>query len=317
MAAKNKKSESLDHSKISVFCNECEEICLEEDKDKLSCNLCKKIYHQKCTNVKPTEMKVLLKSQSIVFNCDYCLRKKGNEHSDLQEIKEMLKANFKSTQEEMANLKKEILSKVDEAIEEKLQKQDETQQRLEHMMNEVKDVEVNIEKKIKVEVQMYLDNQQEKEEKKCNLIIHRLEETFLDRKQQLEKDKEDVLKIFEVTNPEMKAELQELFSETRGRITRLGRKQVPTSKPRPIKVTLSDESMKFDILSGCKNLRNSAFQHISIQSDKTKEEQKQNYALRQQLKERKDKGEDVCLYNNKIILISEHPNCMNLYLNQE
>ena len=253
-------------------------------------------------------MKVLQKNQYIVFICEYCLKKKGNEHSDLNEIKEMLKVNLKETKQSMANLKDEILGMVNEAIEEKLQKQDETQKRLENMMTEVKDAEVNIEKKIKAEVEMYLDKRHDKENRKCNLIIQRLQETYADEKQQQEKDKEDVLKILELTNPEMKAEFETMFTEKK-RIKRLGNKTKAdkSKKTRPIRVVLNDEEMKFDIFKGCKNLKSSDFERISIQNDLSLDEQEQNFKLRKEYKERKEAGEDICIFRNKIIPTSERP----------
>ena len=65
--------------------------------------------------------------------------------------------------------------------------------------------------------------------------------------------------------------------------------------------------MKRDIFRGCKNLKDSDLNHVSIQNDLTREEQEQNFKLRQELKERKQKGEKVCIFNNSIILESDHP----------
>ena len=65
--------------------------------------------------------------------------------------------------------------------------------------------------------------------------------------------------------------------------------------------------MKKDIFEGCKYLKNSIFEHVSVQNDLTIAEQKQNYKLRQELRERKSKGEEVCFYNNTIILKADHP----------
>ena len=92
------------------------------------------------------------------------MTRKGKDHSDIQEIKELLKENLKETKESMKKLETDILQKVDKAIEEKLCKQSETQEKLESMMNEVKGVEVNIETKIRKEVQIFMDKHQEKEQ---------------------------------------------------------------------------------------------------------------------------------------------------------
>ena len=65
--------------------------------------------------------------------------------------------------------------------------------------------------------------------------------------------------------------------------------------------------MKKDILKGCKNLRNSTYKYLSIQNDLSKEEKEKNYKMRQELRERKGKEEQVCIYQNEIINESDHP----------
>ena len=65
--------------------------------------------------------------------------------------------------------------------------------------------------------------------------------------------------------------------------------------------------MKKDIFKGCRKLKGSAFSHVSIQNDLTKEEQETNYKMRQELRQRKENGEKVCIYNNEIILEKDHP----------
>lgn len=288
-------------------CFECDEICQDKDKDNLNCNQCKSWFHLKCTSIKTSEWKILSKNPYIVYVCETCMTRKGKDHSDIQEIKELLKENLKETKESMKKLETDILQKVDKAIEEKLCKQSETQEKLESMMNEVKGVEVNIETKIRREVQIFMDKHQEKETRKCNLIIHRLKETCESDKEQKIQDKENILKIFELTNPEMKAEIQEHFKADK-KIIRLGTFDKNNTKPRSIKVILPDEEAKWDILKGCKNLKNSDFEHISVQADLTKEERDRNQALRQELKERIAAGESVCIYKNQIIPKSQRPN---------
>ena len=181
-----------------------------------------------------------------------------------------------------------------------------THQDLQAMIHKVRDSEVVMESKIKDEVKMYLEQQHEKDKRKNNLIIHRLEETQVDKKDQMQRDKTDVLKIFATTKPELISEIQESLLES-NKITRLGSKKQDSTKPRPIRVILNDEEMKWDILKGCKNLKDSIFSHISVQTDLTVEEQKANYKLRQELKKRKDEGEKVCIYRGEIIPEEEHP----------
>ena len=112
-------------------------------------------------------------------------------------------------------------------------------------------------------------------------------------------------KLLEVTNPELKAEIDDILNKKKS--FRLGRFYKAGNKPRPIKIELPDEEMKRDIFRGCKKLKDSDFNQVSIQSDLTRGKQEQNFKLRQELKERKQKRGKVCIFNNNIILESDHP----------
>jgi len=72
----------------------------------------------------------------------------------------------------MKNLESELFAKVDKTIDEKLkvlnEKNETTQAQLSNMIKEVKNTEINIESKIKTQVQMYMENKNEKEDKKSN-----------------------------------------------------------------------------------------------------------------------------------------------------
>ena len=65
--------------------------------------------------------------------------------------------------------------------------------------------------------------------------------------------------------------------------------------------------MKRDILKRCKNLKESAYKHISVQEDLTREEQEKQFKLRQELRKQKEEGQKVCIYRGEIIPIDQHP----------
>ena len=153
---KNSKKGKQVENKSEVLCNECSEICSEDDKSTINCDLCKKYYHKGCTSIKTTEWKILTANQNILYSCDNCLERKGNEATELREIKEMLQSNLRETKLFMTSMEEKIYRNVDKLIEEKLGNQSQTQDKLESMMKEVKETEANIEKKIQTEVKIYL-----------------------------------------------------------------------------------------------------------------------------------------------------------------
>ena len=180
-----------------------------------------------------------------------------------------------------------------------------TQANLVKMVNEVKQTEVKLEEKIKTELQVYMDKQQDKDLRKNNIVILRLDEQKEDKVEEcLEKDKAEVKKILHIISPELTAELNEIVEKKK--FLRLG-KTKKADKIRPIKIELKDEHMKTLIFEGCRNLKDSAYNHISIQNDLTKDEQTQQYKLRQEVRRRNNAGEQVCIYNNEIIQKKDHP----------
>ena len=312
----------------------------------IECDTCQKWYHRKCLDKTITRKdweSLTGDNHNITYKCLSCIHGRGEKINELKEIKEMIKTNTLL----MQNLERSINDKVNKAVDSKLTEvkssQDllqkkvednetknerrfltiekelktrqeiqtnvqtkETSKKLESMIKDFRENESSVEKKIKEEVRMYIDTQQEKDKRKNNLIIHRLKETQDNAKDQNERDKADVLKILATTNPELIAELQNSLLEEK-KIYRLRRKEKESTKIRPIRVILPEEDIKFDILKGCSNLRNSVFSHISVQHDYTKEEQKRNYNLRKELKERIEKGENVCLYRGEIINKEDRP----------
>jgi len=201
------------------------------------------------------------------------------------------------------SLENELKSKQDKITQDQTK---DSQQKLQSMISEIRDSESCMENKIKNEVKMYMDAQQEKDERKNNLIIHRLEETQEKKEDQAERDKTDVLKIIATTTPELVAELQTTLLEGNN-IKRLGFKKKDATKPRPIRIILPDIETKLEILQGCSNLKDSVFSHISIQRDLTIEEQKKNYLLREEVRKRNKDGEKVCLYRGEIISEEDRP----------
>ena len=81
---------------------------------------------------------------------------------------------------------------------------------------------------------------------------------------------------------------------------RIGRPR--DSAPRLIKVTFGNFQEKLSVLRNSRNLRNSTdFRNVYINNDLTSLQQIKDKELRKELKDRKESGEDVILYRNKIV----------------
>ena len=227
--------------------------------------------------------------------------KSMNTRSD--KIEEKLLNLDRKYEDRLNHLEKEIKEK--KAAQNKV-KELPTQSNLEQMVKEVKSTEVNLEKKIKDEVKCFLEDQQEKDVRKNNLIILRMKEYDITNKEEyIERDRAELKKLFDITTPELAAEMETILNQKKS--FRLGYKKTNETKPRPVKITLPDEQMKRMIFKGCKHLKDSAFSHVSLQNDLNKDEQEKAYQLRKQLRERKIAGEEVCIFRNEIILKADHP----------
>ena len=79
-----------------------------------------------------------------------------------------------------------------------------------------------------------------------------------------------------------------------GRNSKLGK--------RLIRVTFADENTRNEVLRNAKKLSSCAeLRHVYIHPDRTPTEQRQFSILRQELKDRRDAGEDVVIFNNKVL----------------
>ena len=301
----NKKEwELLSENKNIMF--KCQS-CIEEKGEKF--NEIRQIRNMIEKNMEENKKFMKNLEKELYKNFDKAVEKKFKEVTTKQNLfeKKMEEAEQKSVQKDKKY--EERLSKLEKQLNEKQNPQNPNQKeaeskKLETMMKEVKEAEVNIEKKIQAEVGIYLGNKEEKERKKQNLIIQRLTETEEKEEDQKKKDKEEVLKIIEITNPEMVSEIDNILKVEKN-IIRLGRKK--SDRPRPIRIILNDEEMKRDILKKCKNLRDSPYKHISVQDDLTREEQEKQYKLRQELRKRKEEGQKVRIYRGEIIPVDQHP----------
>ena len=85
-------------------------------------------------------------------------------------------------------------------------------------------------------------------------------------------------------------------------VVRLGKKR-DDDKPRPLLIRLGSEKEKWSILGRSKNLRNSSkYGNIYIARDMTKEERKDDFTLRQDLKKKKERGDNSwVIKNGKVI----------------
>ena len=101
------------------------------------------------------------------------------------------------------------------------------------------------------------DELREREERKNNLVIFNLKESTKDDiNEALSEDLEQLKIVLNITNPEMTNNITKELNTSN--ITRLGRKpqnKDNQTKPRPLKVSLPNESAKFKIIRNSYKLK--------------------------------------------------------------
>ena len=143
---------------------------------------------------------------------------------------------------------------------------------------------------IKVRVEECMRNRVEeerlKEYKKNNVIIFNLKESLKSEAEEREQDDSEVaFKIFEEEMKVTSFYLQRSF--------RIGKKSEDNNKPRPLLVELGSEKEKWAVIGKTANLRNSTkFGVIYVNRDMTKDEQELEKQLREELKGKREQGEE-------------------------
>lgn len=124
----------------------------------------------------------------------------------------------------------------------------------------------------------------EREMRKSNIVLYNLPEpegeTAEERKTE---DAEEVRNIFKVINNKVNAETEVKF------MYRIGEKEKnDEAKPRPLLIGFKKPASAENILTNCKNLKNSDFDSISVVPDLTQRQRKEEQQMREEVKKKND-----------------------------
>ena len=268
-------------------CNKCKQP-FENSYKALQCDKCALWLHQECTELNEDQYKFLTKktlSSAIKWFCPVC-----EEKVDSDQVNQNQNVN-NSSFDKLANLVLKV-----------------TEQNAEILQNMKRDMMV--EEKLKVNFKEILDSRKDIEDREKCLIYYNVPEEDEDEEDDEGEDKRLVTQIsnFVYTDPgrEPPFDQGDLYFE------RLGRKRTPDTenpspKPRPIKVFMKDVASRDKILRNAKKLKGSTLSYVGISADKSKEERERDYAIRKELRTRREAGEDVILYRGEVYLRSEKP----------
>ena len=160
-----------------------------------------------------------------------------------------------------------------------------------------------MEKIIEEKVKNYLDEKKGKDERQCNLIFHNVPESKSgDTDVRKEEDQTQVHRILQHLDVQISPSDIE-------QAVRLGKKTDGQERPRLLKIKLSRVEPKKQTLSRAKKLKdskNECYNSVFISPDLTFQEREENRRLRNDLKARRDNGEEnIIIRNGKIVKVSQ------------
>ena len=265
----------------------------EEYHKALQYYLCEKWFHNECVGIADKAYHAINKLENnIQWVCLSCEKEKDNlkienlslkkNIAELKNDNKILNNACKEVKKNLDNLKIDIKNDVLKEIREEINLHRNAEQNTGRSNDNALNLREEIVKAIKEE--------EERKERKCNLVIYNLEES----KKQSGKDRdlEDLEKIKDVFKNNMKVENFQIVKSFR-----MGRKvnsdSVEGARSRPILIKLSDEAEKWNLLKNAKELRDAEGwkRKIGISLDLCKEDREKDKKLRAELKQKRDSGE--------------------------
>ena len=258
-------------------CKICESEVTEQDKG-ISCDVCEYWLHSKCAKISDSNYKIY-KKESLQWVCPTCMKAKKDVNGLYQSMIEMIKSseedreNDKEEREMMMTMMKKMslqISGLEKIIDDKINEK-------------IKLTENEILTKINEEMEERL----EKFKRRKNIIVYGVAE----REGRNEKER------FETDCKNIKDLLTEIKTDIKSyEVTRIGKFNGEGSKirPRPIRIELSNESDKFEILKNAiriRNTRNENLKRVVITTDMSFKQRQSEKLLREQMMERRQSGE--------------------------
>ena len=129
-----------------------------------------------------------------------------------------------------------------------------------------------------------------------NIVLRGLDESDGTVDERLANDNKVVEQLFDVLNVDPK-----IVMETK----RLGKITANKNRPRLLRVSLQSSTQKSELFRKAKRLKNSRFKNVYVHPDLTPMQRDLNFKLRREMKERRERGEDVMIINGAVRSRSE------------
>ena len=256
-------------------------ICKKKVHSGIKCDYCNKWYHKDCEKISEEEYD-LLKSPRFPWYCTICYPKAMDVVKFIGSIRE-----------EHEQMKKRL-----ENAEKKLEKLDQVE-------TEVKDITDNFTTKVKESIHEL----KQRDDKAKNIVVSNMPE------RPSSSDTEDEEEGDTDPGEDTKKLVNELIKEGMGlkdvkviKAKRIPEKRTEGGKPRIIVAELREKEQKFTVLKSSKKLRdtqNPMWKNVYVNPDMTKQQRHKDFQLRQELKRRREEGENDLIIRNGVIIQKE------------
>ena len=293
------------------------DVKVKDDEARLKCEKCYQHFHLECTNFNKEAYNHLSKSNNILDEVIWCCvtcRPKAREAISLIETMDKKLADFeekmeKKLDEKLKLLNQQLTNRYENLETNLCENTDNISKTVDLKCESVKelydktsiDLKSSVQRVENLEQKVVLtEEEKDKERRKYNLIFYKIPESDSSTgKERMKFDCVALKDIFERKNVHLKAENIE-------RIFRLGDFEKAV-KPRPILIKFKTVEYKKSILSQCsklKYLKNNVSIPVFYSLDLTEKERKERKKLVDELKSRKEKGEDnIGIRKNKIVVV--------------
>lgn len=302
--SKNKEDGEVIRSKFLL--DRCDSVKCKGDihEESIECRKCWKNLHLRCASVEKEEWKLLEKLRKVVkWICEECEEK----YNQFEKENDLLKEKIKIMEKDMNLLKKakECEDKVEiELKDETVQEEDKFEKLKKGILESVKSMneDLKLELMRKIPRSNHVDNKENimDEERKQNLIIYNVEECL--DEDPLNRKEDDLKTVMEIFEKGTKVYRQDYDIK---RVIRLGKRydeNGQVKKRRPILVRLGSVQEKWKIIKRANYLSNApdGLHKVSIVLDLNEKQREENKKLIEELKSRRERGEDVVIRRGEI-----------------
>ncbi len=304
-AANRKKSQTTPSD--SLVCTKCKKQFSDKNDKLIECERCCKWWCANCCNYTDTEYEVLSRRPEIHWFCDECQAPVITAVQTDKEIEERCNFYMDKLTSRLETIEKDLVKKADQSQLQTLEEQVRNiEKRVQADNRENKsDAIPELEAKVRQHLAEMERDKAASESRRANFIMYDIPEH--DSEDGNERKREDTTKL---TNILQRLKLGNKQPKV---VNRLGRRE--QGKTRPLKIIMPNENDKVDVLKKIQSLKKSdnadekqLVQDLRIAPDRTKKEREDYKKLRQELDERKSKGEEnLIIRNNRIIKKDQRP----------